>query len=101
MEKINSIQAIHAETIIHSVLRRGLLNQLTASTDICDKQCNKTIILSSSNMPRLSSSASSVHTEATYHSPIQPTLGTHNPDVTEDESQCILKAYYNNYTDLE
>ncbi|KAK9871807.1 hypothetical protein WA026_014262 [Henosepilachna vigintioctopunctata] len=51
LEKMKGLQALYAETIIHSVLRRGLLNKLTEFTDICDKQCNKTIILSSSNTP--------------------------------------------------
>ncbi|XP_041979929.1 uncharacterized protein LOC121733669 [Aricia agestis] len=49
LEKMHATQALYAEAIIHSVLRKGLLNQLTEMTDVCDKQCNK--VLSSSQNP--------------------------------------------------
>ncbi|XP_063538518.1 uncharacterized protein LOC134747811 [Cydia strobilella] len=62
LEKMNSIQALYAESLIHSVLRKGLLNRLTEETDICDKLCNKNVSFS----PRLTPSTSSDLPEAAY-----------------------------------
>ncbi|XP_047997488.1 uncharacterized protein LOC125235097 [Leguminivora glycinivorella] len=56
LEKMNSLQALYAESLIHSVLRKGLLNRLTEETDICDKQCNRNVQFS-----RPSPSTSSDH----------------------------------------
>ncbi|XP_063384923.1 uncharacterized protein LOC134671070 [Cydia fagiglandana] len=65
LEKMNSIQALYAESLIQSVLRKGLLNRLTEETDICDKQCNKNVYFSSRLTP--APSTSSELPEATYH----------------------------------
>jgi spore maturation protein SpmA len=42
LEKMNSSQAIYAESLINIILRNGLLNQLTPSTVISENQQNNT-----------------------------------------------------------
>jgi len=44
LAKMEAHQAIFAESLIGSILRRGLLNKLTEDTDLCDNNCSKTVI---------------------------------------------------------
>lgn len=41
LERMSSMQAIYAETLIHNVLRMGILNELNANMDVCNNQCKK------------------------------------------------------------
>lgn len=91
LEKMDPIQALHAETIIHTTLRKGLLKQLTENTDICDKRCNN--IMTIRQLP-----ASSLGLETQEHI-IPPSTPIINFD--EGESENILRDYYSKYKDCE
>lgn len=49
LQKMDSTQAIYAESLINSILRRGLLYKLTEDTDVCDGAC-KTVTETSVNV---------------------------------------------------
>lgn len=41
MNEMNETQAIYAESLINSVLRKGLLNKLKEETDLCENLCGR------------------------------------------------------------
>ena len=48
LQRMDTEQAIYAESIITAVLRRGLLKSLKPRTDLCDNNCNVIAMANSS-----------------------------------------------------
>lgn len=78
LAKMDSLQAIYAESIINNVLRRGLLKKLTEDTDLCDHNCNKNI--------QRPFSVQSSHSRSSYES--QSLLNRTDENLTQ------LRTYY-------
>ncbi|CAG4990249.1 unnamed protein product [Colias eurytheme] len=91
---MDKVQALYAESLIHTVLRKGILKQLTETTDICDKECNKTVVYHAAYISRPSSSSTPSVQENSAIIISQP------QDIQNTENtESILREYYNNYDD--
>jgi len=93
LEKINSSQAIYAESLINIILSKGLLNQLTPNTVISENPQNNTFARMNICFSNPSSSCStSNYSTVDSHIQLSPTAGNSQSNTAQfyEESQSLL-----------
>ncbi|XP_046989797.1 uncharacterized protein LOC124595203 [Schistocerca americana] len=77
LQRMDPIQAIHAESLINTVLKRGLLKTLTAQTDLCDNNaCNVRLLSARCHASAPFSPSPSASTESHTSAPEVTSLTT-------------------------
>ncbi|XP_077288621.1 uncharacterized protein LOC143913002 isoform X2 [Arctopsyche grandis] len=70
--KMDPLQEIYAESIISTVVRKGLLKKLTKDTDLCDNHCNKRVVIQTPSSVDLQSTSSWVSQTILQNFPSSP-----------------------------
>lgn len=100
LQRMDPVQAIYADSIINSVLRRGLLKTLKPHTDLCDNRCGMMSQLQSP-VPMSSQTASSEESQLTSPAPTSFSHDTSHEGTLEHQPLSGSTTIYHNFDNYD